>query len=81
MIKTEFYMTRPDGVNLYRTYSDQNVMIRQIETRTLYEEAIDIEGAPYTYEETDLPIDEELTPEQVLDILFGGDGHEQSDSH
>jgi hypothetical protein len=29
MIKTEFYKTRVDGVNLYRTYSDINKRIRQ----------------------------------------------------
>lgn len=53
MIKKELFRTREDGVKLYRTYSDQNFKIRQIETGNIYEEAIDIENAPYTYEETD----------------------------
>lgn len=53
MIVREFYETREDGVNLYRTYSDSNYYIRQIETGNRYSEAVDVEDAPYTYEETD----------------------------
>jgi hypothetical protein len=34
------------------------MMIRQIETDTLYSEAVDVENAPYSYEETEIPIDE-----------------------
>ena len=52
MIVKEFYRTREDGVNLYRTYSDENYKIRQIETGAIYDEAIDVENAEYTYEET-----------------------------
>jgi hypothetical protein len=59
MLKKEFYRTREDGVNLYRTYSDENFMIKQNETGNLYDEAIDVENAPYTYTETDIPIEEE----------------------
>lgn len=57
-IKTEFYRTREDGVNLYRTYSDEGYYIKQNETGAEYSEAIDVEGAPYTYSETDKPIEE-----------------------
>lgn len=53
MIIREFFMTRSDGVNLYRTYSDEGKYIKQIETDIVYSEAVDIENAPYTYEETD----------------------------
>ena len=56
MIKREFYETRADGVNLYRTYSDNGMYIRQDQTGNEYDEAIDIETAPYTYTETDKPI-------------------------
>lgn len=56
MIIKEFYIRRKDGVNLYRTYSDVNVQIRKIGTEEIYDEAIDIEGASYQYEETDYPI-------------------------
>lgn len=53
----EFYKTRKDGINLYKTYSDENFKIRQIETETIYDEAIDVENTSYTYEETDEKID------------------------
>jgi hypothetical protein len=57
MIIKEFFRTREDGVNLYRTYSDADMKIRKVGTDEVYDEAIDIEGAPYTYEETDIPIE------------------------
>lgn len=57
MIKTELHKTREDGVKLYRSYSDSGLMIRQVETGTQYEEAIDVEGTGYTYEETDTPVE------------------------
>ena len=66
MIKKEFYKTRTDGVNLYRTYSDSNYLIKQVETNSLYQEAIDIENAPYTYEETDILIEEEATEQDYM---------------
>lgn len=59
MIVREFYKTREDGVRLYRTYSDEGLMIQKVGTDELYYEAIDVEGAPFTYEETDVPIEEE----------------------
>lgn len=65
MIIREYFATRKDGVKLYRTHSDQGMMIRQIETDTLYSEAIDIENAPYTYEETDTPIPKEELSKKV----------------
>jgi hypothetical protein len=58
MLVKEFYRTREDGVNLYRNYSDENFKIRQIQTDVLYDEAIDVEDSIYTYEETDIPIEE-----------------------
>lgn len=73
MIVRVFFATRTDGVNLYRTYSDSGFMIRQIQTGALYDEAIDVETAEYSYEETDTPIgsDEMLEPQNALDIIFG----------
>lgn len=72
-IKTEFYITRTDGVNLYRTYSDADFMIKKVGTDEIYSEAIDVEGAPYIYEETDLPIDsdgsDEATAEELTEAL------------
>lgn len=52
-------MTRSDGVSLYRTYSDQKLIIRKVGTNEEYTEAIDVENAHYTYEETDQLIREE----------------------
>lgn len=57
MIKREYFDMRFDGVALYRTYSDANLRIRQVETGAIYDEAIDVDGAPYTYEETDETIE------------------------
>jgi len=59
MIVKEYFMTRRDGVKLYRTYSDNNKLIRQIETGIEYIEAVDVDGAPYHYEETNEDIPEE----------------------
>lgn len=53
MIRREYYETRVDKVVLYRTYSDTGYYIKQIETGAIYEEAVDVENANYTYEETD----------------------------
>ena len=58
MIVREFHETRFDGVNLYRTYSDINHYIRKVGTEEVYSEAVDVEDAPYTYEETDKEIEE-----------------------
>ena len=59
MIVKEFFATRKDGVNLYRTYSDEGFYILQNETNIEYSEAVDVENAPYTYTETDKPIETE----------------------
>ena len=56
MIVREFYITRKDGVNLYRTYSDVGFTIIRNDG-VEYDEAIDVEGAPYTYTESDNPIE------------------------
>ena len=66
MIIKEFFKTRADGVNLYRTYSDQGFMVRQIETGILYSEPIDVEDAPYTYEETDELVERDYIGEENL---------------
>ena len=78
MIIKEFYKKRSDGVNLYRTYSDSRLMIRQVETGDVYAEAIDVENAAYTYEETGMSIDaDELTDmrlsavERSINIITG----------
>lgn len=59
MIVKEFYAQRKDGVNLYKTYSDEKYMIQKVGTDEIYEEAIDVESAPYQYIETDQKIEHE----------------------
>lgn len=78
MIIKEFYKKRSDGINLYRTYSDSKLMIRQVETGNVYAEAIDVENAAYKYEETDMSIDaDEITDmrlsavERSINIITG----------
>lgn len=71
MIKTEFYRTRRDGVNLYRTYSDLNMMIWR--DGVLYDQAIDPEGSGRSYVETEVPIQNgDLDPQEALSIITGG---------
>jgi hypothetical protein len=60
----EFYKTREDGINLYRTYSDLFYKIKKIGTEEIYDEAIDIEYSNFQYEETDEMVEE--TSETVL---------------
>lgn len=63
-----------DNGNVMRTYSDQNVFIRQIETGIVYDEAFDVIPVRYTYEETDIPIvqpdptDEEALAE-IMEVI------------
>ena len=78
MIKTDFYMERTDGVKLYRTYSDKDMMIQKDDTDEIYSEAIDVENSGFTYAETDIPIedDDESTSDieqkaEAFDYLTG----------
>lgn len=63
MIIREFYMTRKDGVNLYKTYSDKGVYIIKQGTDEKYDMAIDVENTNYTYEETEEIIDYGIKPD------------------
>lgn len=81
MIVRNPYTTRKDGVNLYISYSDANLKIRQDQTGAVYDSAIDVENAPYTYTETNEPVEEPIDPEyhepdipaqDALDAIFGG---------
>ena len=65
MIKTE---TRTDG--LIYTYSDVGKKIQKIGTDEIYDTAIDLPNAGYTYAETDA--DSEITAEEALEIITGG---------
>lgn len=53
MVRREYHSTRYDGVLLYRSYSDAGLKLRKVGTDEVYDEAIDVESAEYSYEETD----------------------------
>lgn len=65
MIVRQFYKTRNDGVSLYRSYSNKDKYIKKVGTEELYSEAIDIDGAPYVYEETDIDIEKLEEPRLI----------------
>ena len=72
-----YYMTRSDGVNLFRfavpntktgdKWDSPKFKIRQDQTDTLYDEAIDVENAPYTYTETDVSAESDVDPQPETD--------------
>ena len=75
MIQTEIYKIRTDGVTLRRTYSDNNHYIRKVGTEEVYVEAVDVEGASYIYEETDVVIENIEEPTiPVHDAVAGAEG-------
>jgi hypothetical protein len=65
MIKTE---TRADG--LIRTYSDSGKRIQKDGTTEIYDEAIDLASAGYTYTETEETA--EISDTEALEIITGG---------
>lgn len=50
---------------LVRHYSDAGVIIKQVETGTLYSDAVDVVPCRYSYQETDTPV--EQTAEDLQD--------------
>ena len=52
-IKKEFCFERADGTKLYRTFSDAGKQILQNETGVIFEDAVDVEGAIFSYSETE----------------------------
>ena len=51
------------NTTLVKTYSDKGMMIRKKGTEELYSEAIDPQSFHREYEETDIPIEQELDEE------------------
>ena len=73
MVRTESYMTRSDGANLYRTYSDQGRMLIRNDG-VEYGEAVDVENSGYTYTEGDYPVEDMTETEAkalAYDIITG----------
>ena len=70
MIKKEHYMTREDGVVLYKTYSDTDQEIINKRNGIVYGEAIDImEDEEYEEVDSYIEIDGVVSYEEVLDCL------------
>ena len=65
MIVKEFYRVREDGVILNKTYSDIGFKIRKVGTDEIYDEAIDVDNAPFEYEETD-----EIISKEELELIL-----------
>ena len=73
-----YYTTRSDGVKLFRfavpntktgdEWDKPQFKIRQDQTGTLYDEAIDIENRGYTYTETDIPAESDIDPQPETDL-------------
>lgn len=76
MLVTETEMI--NGREFAHNYSDADMLIRQNETGQLYQDALDITPCPYTYTETDQPINPDDGSEEDLyaeagRILLGED--------
>ena len=75
MIKTELLR---EGT-LIKHYSDKGVMLLQEETGAMYADPVDINPCPFTYSETDIPIEQEEETEtteqdekaKAYDIITG----------
>jgi len=74
MIRTDM---RDDRVY---TYSDAGMKILQVETGIVYDDALDVPESGYTYTETDIPIEDELSDSEALNIIMGRDADEPTDS-
>lgn len=74
MVREEDFMIRNDGVQLIKKYDaiiegydaqgnpiykPSGFMIRKVGTDDLYDIAVDVENAPFEYEETTMPIKKE----------------------
>ena len=57
MTVKEFYITREDGIKLFKTYSDEGYMIQKIGAKEVYDEVIGVETVSFTYVETDRKIE------------------------
>lgn len=75
-----YYTARSDGVKLYRfavpntktgdEWDKPQFKIKQDQTGALYDEAIDVENAPYTYTETDIPAESDVDPQPETDLTL-----------
>lgn len=59
MVRQDYYLTRKDGVSIYRTYSDSGKKIIQVETGMEYDEAFDVYPLKFSYIESENDIEED----------------------
>ena len=71
MIKTEAITI--NNIDFIRTYSDSGMMIHGGVPEDDYSEATDPAEFGRTYTETNIPIDDDTTAEELLSILTGGE--------
>ena len=65
--------------NAERRYSDQGVKIRQVETDTVWNDAINAIPCLFTYEETNIPVDnEDIDDTEALNIIMGRAQNEET---
>ena len=69
MIKTETLTI--GGKQFIRTYSDKGMMIHGGSPEADYSEALDPAELGRTYTETDIPVEDETTAEEIVEILTG----------
>lgn len=74
MIVKEYYTE--SGKEFVKTYSDTGYYIQKVGTEEVYSEAIDPAESGREYTETDQPIEyfAEITAQEALDIIVGGEG-------
>ena len=70
MVKTEHITI--SGHDFVRSYSDAGYYIHGGSPEGDYAEAIDPAELGRTYTETDIPIEDDTTAEEVVEILLGG---------
>lgn len=62
-----------EGRSLTKAYSDKGFFIRNIETGDEYAEAVDPTEMNRRYEETDIPAEDDMTAEEALSLITGGE--------
>ena len=55
-IKKEFCFELADGTKLYRSFSDEGKQIIQNETGVIFDDAVDVESATFTYSEAETKV-------------------------
>lgn len=70
MIKKELYRTREDGVQLYRTFSDTDHVIKKVVNDVVYNDAIDVdENAEYVELDEYIELDGPESYEEALSAI------------